>query len=605
SSIVFDALLPLNDLLSQRQYIEDNGWGWKNFATYVQVQPGTDLVALQSKMPAFLSRYVEDKQEIGFQSLYDIHTQPGLAFDSPDRISRNKISFFVVIAWFILSIAWINYINLSTARAMERAREVGIKKVIGARKLQLILQFMMESAAVNVIAIAAALMLATAFLPFFRDIVQKNISFGFSDPGFWAFLGGIAVIGSIASGLYPAFILSSFNVNAVLKGGVHGRAGKYSLRHGLVVFQFACSLILIAMTVVVYRQVAFMATEVSWGKMDQVLIVKAPRIIEDEHRNPRALAFKQEIKNLSAVKNVSSSAGVPGGGYTFTTVMRKSGTDADDTQSGNVIWVDPDFIKTYEIELLSGKGWEDENDFTESAVIINETALRNFGIENPDVALHEQIIFENDTFRIAGVMKDEHWNSLKHANVPILFLPHQVVAHTFSIRLQTTDFKGTVARVEALFKKTFPGNPFEFYFLDEFFNRQYKDDQRFGKIFSAFTLFAILISCMGLVGLTAFSITRKLKEISIRKVLGASTGKIILLLLSETFVLIGVASVISLPIMWYAANSWLESFAFRMRLTADVFVLPIVLLGVLCVIAVIGNVVRGARSNPANILKSE
>jgi putative ABC transport system permease protein len=251
SDLTFDFLFPLHDLLQDKFYQEDDGWGWKNFTTYVQLHPHANVEVVTAKLPQFISKYQKGKQDISFQPLYDIHTQTGLAFDSSDRVSRDKIYFYILIAIFILCIAWINYINLATARATERGREVGIKKVLGAQKKQLILQFLFESAIINSVAVSIAVILGRAMLPVFSSIVGKNLAFDFYDARLWLLLGGLAFIGSLVSGLYPAFVLSSFRVIAVLKGGGDKISNTFSLRKVLVVFQFACSLILICLTLVI------------------------------------------------------------------------------------------------------------------------------------------------------------------------------------------------------------------------------------------------------------------------------------------------------------------------------------------------------------------
>lgn len=606
SSIAFDFLLPIRDLLKQQQYLEDDGWGWKNFMTYIEVQPNADIKALTSKMPGFISKYVIGKQDVTFQSLYDVHTQTGLTFDSKDRISRGKIYFFILISVFILCIAWVNYINLTTARSIERAREVGIKKVVGAHKIQLVMQFLLESAIINIFAVVLALLMAIALLPYFEQIVDKHFGVNFYDVRLWLFLGGLAIFGSLVSGIYPALILSSFKITTVLKGGAEKITNTFSLRKALVVFQFACSLTLICIAFVVHRQIGFMEKLVSRLNMDQILIVKAPYIIEQESAEQRLLTFKQQIQNLSSVKSACSSGGIPGGGYSFSTTMRKRGDALENQKGAHVINVDPDFIETYNIQIVAGKRW-DPNAYSseDKSLIINETALSTFGIKNADEALNNHIIFENDTFSIAGVMKDFHWNSLKSASVPIVFRSVKILQHTFSIRLNTNDYKASISQIRSLFREAFPGNPLEYYFLDDFFNQQYKDDQSFGKVFGSFAIFAVLISCLGLLGLTAFTTDKKQKEISIRKVLGATNGKIISMLSKDFLRLVLLASLFSIPIMWFLTERWLNTFAFRMTLSWDVFVVPIAILTFVCMITIVANIWRGANVNPARVLKSE
>lgn len=604
TSLAFDFLLPLEEVLNQQQYKEDDGWGWKNFTTYIETYPNTDIKDVSGKMPAFISKYVQGRQEITFQPLRDIHTRTGLAFDSTDRVSRSKIYFFILIATFILAIAWINYINLATALAIERSREVGIKKAIGANKRQLVIQFLSESAIINFAAIGLALLMAIGMLPFLENLVGKTLALDFGDIRLWVLLAALGISGTLASGLYPAFVLSSFRTTAALKGS-GGKEIAFPLRKGLAAFQFTCSLILIALTLVVHRQVRYMEQQAYQMDMDQILIVRAPYILDANSRDQRLMTFKQQLQALSFVKGVSTSAAIPGGGYTFTTVMRKQGVEADNTKSGNVIWVDPDFIDTYNIEIISGSSWKLHAGSRLKTIIINETALSEFEIDDPEEALTQAIIFENDTFAIQGVMKDFHWNSLKMGNVPIILLSHEIVNHTFSIRLSTTDYHAAVSRVESLFGAAFPGNPIEYFFLDEFFNSKYRDDQNFGKIFASFGTLAIVIACLGLLGLTAFTTEKRLREISIRKVLGASAGNITSLLSRDLLEVVIVAGFTSLPVVWYAASAWLNTFAFRIQLTWDIFTLPVVTLSAMCLLTVTTHILRSVHANPAKVLKSE
>lgn len=604
TSLLFDFLLPLEELLKDRQYREDDGWGWNNFTTYIETYARANIQDVARKMPAFISRYNRKQMDISFQPLYDIHTRTGLAFDSGDRVARGKVYFFMLIAILILAIAWINYINLATARAIGRSREVGIKKVIGAHKKQLVAQFLFESAIINFAAIGLALLMAFAMLPLLEHLVGKKLAFDFTDIRLWVLLGTLGISGTLVSGLYPAFILSSFNITSALKGGAE-KGATFSLRKGLVVFQFASSLILIALTLVVHRQVRYMERQAYQMDMDQVLIVRAPYILEGDNQSQHLLMFKRQLENLSFVKDVSTSAGIPGGGYTFSTTMRKQGVDRDDTKSANVIWVDVDFIDTYNIQMLSGRRWNLHLGSENNMVIINETALTMFEIKDPEEALGERIIFENDTFAIQGVMKDFHWNALKTGNVPIILLPHEIVNHTFSIRLSTTDYHEAVSSVESLFSTSFPGNPIDYFFLDEFFNSKYRDDQNFGRIFASFGTLAIIIACLGLFGLTAFTTDKRLREISIRKVLGASAGNITSLLSRDVLEVVIVAGVISLPVVWYAASAWLNTFAFRVQLTWDIFTLPVVMLTAMCLLTVTTHILKGVHANPAKVLKSD
>ena len=611
SHFTFDFLLPMHNLLRSGQYTNDDGWGWTNFYTYIELNPHADLKAVEAKFPAFIDKYrgkelaeSNSKNVLNLQPILDIHLSPGLAYDPSATISINTIYFFIIISIFILSIAWVNYINLSTARAMERAREVGIKKSIGALKSQLISQFIFESVLVNFLGVVIAAFIAIGLLPVLGDIVNKELSFDYSDPRFWLILGGLFVVGSFISGLYPAFVLSSFKITTVLKGNAEKQGGGFSLRKALVVFQFASSLVLIAGTFAIYRQIVFMRNQDKGLTMEQMLIVNGPSVLQQNAKD-RLVSLKNELKEIPGVIEVATSANIPGGGHNWGTGMRRDGAPREDNKDGRVVWVDPAFIETYGITILAGRNFNPEIASDMESVLVNEAALKTFGLGDPEHALEERIIVGGDTTAILGVLKNYHWNSLKTEHEPWLFKADTISRRYFSIHLSGVNINMTIKKVEEKYKEAFPGNPFDYYFLDDFFNNQYKAEQQFASIFSLFAILAILIACLGLWGLAAFTTTQKLKEIGIRKVLGASVSSIMSLLSWQFFKLVLIASVLAIPLTWYGIDSWLSNFAFRIGLEWDLFVVPVVILAVIALGTVSLQIFRGANVNPAKILRTE
>lgn len=608
----FDFLLPTHNLLRNGQYQNDDGWGWNNFVTYVELHDNTDAKKVEEKLPAFIDKYQgkdlaqsNSKMVLNLQPIRSIHLSPGLRHESNATISVNTIYFFIIISIFILAIAWVNYINLSTARALERAREVGIKKSIGAHRTQLMMQFIFESVLVNFLGVVLAVLIAIGLLPTLAEIVGKEFSFDFSDPRFWMILTGLFLVGSIISGSYPAFVLSSFNITEVIKGKVEKVGGGLSLRKSLVVFQFASSLILIAGTFAIYRQVMFMRTQDKGLTMEQMLVINGPSVLEQQGAKERLISLKNELKEIPGVRSVATSGAIPGGGYNWGTGMRKDGAANEENKTGSVVWVDPDFVSTYGITVLSGRSFNPAIASDMESVLVNEAALTAFGLGTPDQALNERIILGGDTVAILGVLKNYHWNSLKSEHTPWLLKADSISRRNFSIHLSGGNLSETIAKVEATYKEVFPGNPFDYYFLDDFFNNQYKDDQQFASIFSLFAILAIVIACLGLWGLASFTTTQKLKEIGIRKVLGASAGSIMSLLSWQFFKLVLIASALALPITWYGIDTWLGNFAFRIGLQWDLFVVPIVVLSVLAIGTVSFQIYRGANINPAKTLRSE
>ena len=599
-------------MLRNGQYTHDDGWGWNNFVTYIELNPNTDVKRVEEKMPVFIDKYSgkdlatsNSKNVLTFQPILNIHLNPGLNHETSSTVSVNMIYFFIIIAIFILAIAWINYINLSTARAMERAREVGIKKSVGAFRSQLITQFILESVLVNFLGIAIATLIAIGLLPILGEIVNKDLSFDFSDYRFWLILTGLFFVGSLISGVYPAFVLSSFKTTEVLKGKSEKITGGFSLRKALVVFQFASSLILIAGTFAVYRQVVFMRDQDKGLTMEQMLIVNGPSVLDQKSAKARLITLKNELKKIPGVVHVTTSGAIPGGGYNWGTGLRKDGTQESESKSGSIVWIDPDFVETFGITVLSGRAFNPEITSDMKSVLVNEATLKAFGLGDAEHALQERIILGGDTVAILGVLKNYHWNSLKTDHSPWLFKADTISRRYFSIHLSGKNMSETIRQVEHQYKEAFPGNPFDYYFLDDFFNNQYKDEQQFAKIFSLFAMLAIVIACLGLWGLASFTTAQKLKEIGIRKVLGASVASILNLLLWQFLKLVLIASVLALPLIWYGVNSWLGNFAFRIGLQWDLFVVPVVILIMLALGTVSLQILRGANINPAKILRSE
>jgi putative ABC transport system permease protein len=612
SHFTFDFLFPIHNLLRNDQYTHDDGWGWNNFVTYVQLHPHTTASTVEKKLPGFVEKYrgsdlakSNSKIVLGLQPIRNIHLNPGLGYETSATISTGTIYFFIIISIFILAIAWINYINLSTARAMERAREVGIKKAIGALKSQLIFQFIFESVVVNFFSVVLAALIAIGLLPVLEEIVNKQLVFDYGDPRFWLILAGLFVTGSIVSGAYPAFVLSSFNITAVLKGTLERASGGFSLRKALVVFQFASSLILIAGTFAVYRQIMYMRDQDKGLTMEQMLIVNGPKVVDGKTVKERLISLKNEIKRIPNITNVATSGAIPGGGHNWGTGMRKDGDQLADNKDGRIVWIDPDFISTYGITVLSGRAFNPEIVSDMRSVLVNEAALKSFGLGDAEHALQERMILGDDTVAILGVLKNYHWTSLKTEHTPWLFKADTISGRAFSIHLTGNDMTGTIKKVEQKYKEAFPGNPFDYYFLDDFFNSQYKDEQQFGKIFSLFAGLAIVIACLGLWGLAAFTTSQKLKEIGIRKVLGASVTSIMSLLSWQFFKLVLIASIIAVPLTWFGVDSWLSNFAFHIGLRWDLFVVPVIILAILALGTVSLQIFRGANVNPARILRTE
>ncbi len=616
SQFKFDFVVSMEKLLQSNQYQQSDGWGWSNFNIYVLLNPNVDVESFEAKLPQLVEKYrgenlADNNQEsiLSLEPFYDIHLYSAVNDDVDvlDKSNSDNVYFFALIAVFILLIAWVNYINLSTARSVERAKEVGVKKSMGANRKQLIAQFLSESVLVNLIALALAVFLAFLALPVLRDLTGKSLTLNiFNESSAATILIATFGLGTLLSGLYPAFVLSSHRAISVLRGKYSGSSSGLLLRKGLVVFQFACSMVLIAGTFAVYSQIKYMQSQKLGLNIDQVLVVEGPSIIGSGDEFRASLnSFKTELLREPAIQHVASSTNVPGGGFNWGTEMRRDGTDRSENKSGNVSWIDKDFIDTYQLELISGQDYQELSPEGGNGVIINEKAVEVFGLGDPQEALTHNLIVSGDTIRVRGVMKNYHWNSLQSDFVPVLLAPTRGTTNKFSVKLQSDDLQQTIAAVEKWYKEIFPGNPFTYYFADDFFNKQYQADNQFGQIFGVFASLAILVACLGLFGLASFTAVQRTKEIGVRKVLGASVFSVLLLLSKYFLILIAVAAVVATPLIYFGLDSWLDNYAFRIAIGLELFALPALALMAIAILTVSYHSLSAARLSPARSLRSE
>ncbi len=601
----FDLLLPMHNLLQTDFYRNDHA-RWDNFHTYLELNSSSDIANINKRIPAFEKKYRgEDKDSkksnLQFQPLLDIHNSPVL--ENPGSQQRT-IYFFAIVAAFILVIAWINYINLSTARAMERAREVGVKKVLGVFRRQLILQFIFESALINLIGIFIACILAWLTLPLLNQLIEQSLKFNFLDSNLWMVILILFFVGTLGAGVYPALILSSYKASEVIKGKIVKSTKGLSLRNGLVVFQFAASMILIVATFGVYRQVNFMKAQNKSFETRQIVIIKGPELSESKGLGERVKVFRNEVQQFSFVEKVCTSFSLPGEEASISTTMRKEGKPSEDGRVGNLYWIDPYFIDFYKIPLVAGKNWNPDVNSEMDAVIINEEAVKVFQLGTNEEALKEKIQTPLRTYSILGVVKNHHWNSAKRPIVPMLFAAEQVSTASLSIKLKG-DIQRSMELIRSKFETTFPGNTFNYYFLDDAYNTQYKEEIQVGKLFSAFAMLAVLIGCLGLWGLASFTTIHRTKEISIRKVLGASVNSILILLSRQFLKPLLIGSMIVLPIIWIGVARWLEQFPYRIQFTIDLFLIPLLILTFIALATISFQTIRAATTNPVNSLKNE
>ncbi|MDW7694451.1 FtsX-like permease family protein [Flammeovirgaceae bacterium SG7u.111] len=619
SHLQFDLLMPIQFMLSHwRMYKESDGWKWQDFTTYVAIDKTQNLGETAAKIDQLVRVHLggalkEFNIEVnsGFQAVPDIHlTSDGLNGEiAKNNGNSENILYFAIIGIFILVIAWINYVNLSTARAMHRAKEVGVRKSIGAKRRQLVSQFLVESVLINVLAAVLALGIAYYLLPVLSAIVGKEISFAIlQDAAFWQGFLFILMLGSLLSGLYPAFVLSSFKPISVLKSVKLSYSGGFNLRKNLIVFQFFISIILISGTYLVYKQISYMKGKDLGFDMEKILVVNGPRVVLEKNRESLGALyqqFKTESQQFHTIGAVTATSDVPGKGYTWSEGAWKPNQLQEENIMVNAVLVDTAFGRTYGLDYLAQASSPSQISVDQEYIIVDEETVKSFDLGLPSGALNEKVIYGGDTLEIVGVVKNMHWNSVKEKYSPIFYVIDNQYGAYYSIQMNLSDIPESISHIEQAYKKAFPDDPFDHYFLDDDFNRQYQADLQFGNLFSAFSILAIFIACLGLFALVSYSATLRIKEIGIRKVLGASVGNLMLLLSKEYFFLLIIAILLAAPVVLIGGNNWLENYAFRTEISIDFILIPALVLVLIAVITVSYRTYRSAKSNPVNALRKE
>lgn len=591
-------------------WYEEDSWNGNNEYTYLLMAPGTDLNRFNRKLTDFS---ISMKEKLGedrltAEPIKKIHLYSTKSFEPEPPGNAQSVYFLLIIAIAILVIAWVNYINLSTARALERAREVGIRKIMGSGRTQLIFQFLSESFIVNFLAAGLAFTLFLLAFPYFRDITGQPLPSPISsEPNFWYQFLGILATGSLLSGSYPTLVLSSFHPVAVLKGKLRSSSHGQWLRKGLVVFQFSATAVLLISMVTVYLQINHLRSTDLGMQIDQTLVVRAPRI--DSTYRSGFQAFKTGLLQRPEIQSVARSEAVPGlslNDLSTTDNIKRIGYES---QTGSYNYyhynVDADFIPTLKMSLLAGRNFE-EGKPNEDQVIINEEAVHRLGFANASEALGSKISFQTrwpgGPSTIIGVLHNYYQRSPKEAHIPMIFY-YKEDASFFSLRFKTQKVKETLADVKAVWNQAFPNSVFQYFFLDQKYNQQYQADARFGEVIALFSGLAIFIACLGLLGLSSYIIVQRTKEIGIRKVLGASGLQIVRLLSQDFIKVIVIASLIAVPIAWYTMESWLSNYTVRITQSVYVFAFPVITILIVALVIVSLQTFKVAQSNPVDALR--
>lgn len=630
SHLQFDILISFNIMSEKWGY---DVWGWPEFYNYIKLKQGTDPEKVEAKLPAFREKYLAERmKQYKFQSIFhlqpitDIHLKSNFTLEQSANGSERTVYFLSLLAAFILVIAWINYINLSTSKSLERSKEVGLRKVVGASKYQLVSQFFFDALLVNLLALTISLGIIPFSLNWLGNVVSKDIA-GFVytsgwwySSSFWLLVAAVVLGGVLLAGLYPALVFSSFRPAVVLKGKFFKSQSGIAIRRYMVSFQYILSIFLVAGTITIYRQLAYMNTmDVGYAK-DQILVLKTPAVYDSTIQDKIGY-LKNELKQYPAVKEVSVSSDIPGHVITDLNKIRRLTQDPGDGFMTYIQGIDPDFTTTFDVEVIAGRSFEEGESMSPVfgrsrgpakpvKVVINESVAAGLGYENPEAAIHEKIAFAYGSgehiAEVIGVVKNYHQTSLKEKYKPILYIyPGDVTWRYISLRVNTDNITNSLSSIRKTYESAFPGGVFEYFFLNDHFNSQYKADQQFAAIFTTFTLLAILVSCLGLLGLSIFATTQRTKEIGIRKVLGASFAAILLLFSKDSVRILIVSYLIAVPAIYFAASQWLSNFAFHTGMGWEIYILPplgllLISLGTICAVCI-----RTAFINPSISLRQE
>jgi len=610
-------ILPLSGAGMDKERM--SSWQWQQFFTYIKVKEGTDIGQLQAKFQEAVRKEADPRnRQAGFtyvpflQSLHDVHLESAdFIYDNAKRGNADYVKGLTIIAVFVLLIAGFNFVNLATARSFRRAKEIGVRKVIGADRKQLVLQFIGETVLLSFISILIAVAALFLLLPYLNSFTGKAIEFNpFTNPVLAVILLGITVTIGILAGIYPALMMSQFQPIKVLKGLKSSGRGQASvLRQGLVVVQFSLSALLIVCATVVYRQINFLHQKDLGFNKDQIVYFYAQGEIE---KDPEA--FKTELLRSPGVVSATAGYGLPGDVLAGDGI-KVPGKDGEKEYPANLFIVDFDYIKTLGLSVIAGRDFSKAYATdAEKAFVINETAVKELGFGTPEQAIGRELAWSkwvpdsvNPVKRgnVIGVVKDFHYKSLhEKVSTAVLEIYPQVVAKV-AIKVRTDDLANTIAFIRSAWNNFSPDYPFSYSFLDENFDKMYKSEDKLNTLLLIFTCMAIFIGCMGLFGLAAFSAEQRVKEIGIRKVLGASVISIVAMLSKSFLRLVLIASLVAFPIAWWIMNRWLEDFPYRVLISWWVFAISGLAALAIALLTISFQTIKAALSNPVTNLRTE
>lgn len=618
SDIRYDMVFSLETL---RNPANLNGNDWANLDnlgseyidTFFLLKENVDYRKLEKKMNILRKEAAEEDNGVKFRLQPAANMHLAASLNEPLQTTGNVKYVYMLagIALLILLIAWFNYVNLSTANSLKRAGEVGVRKSVGATQGNLIGQFLSESLLTNLLGFGLALVLVVSLQPFFVELIGKDVSLELlAETPVWSYGLGMLLAGTLLSGLYTAWVLSNFKPIETLKGKVTNNTKGVWLRKGLVVGQFAISTCLILATIVIYMQLQYMQNMDLGIESKQMLVVQGPQIGQDSAFATRKSAFAGALAQESFVEEYGTSGSVPGRFYNFMTsgFTQPGSQPKDELKAYAFAIIGNRYLKTYGIPLVAGRNFTPQEVAVEwndnSKVLLNERAVAELGFRSPEEALRTKVKWDERYLDVIGVVADYHHTSVQNSIDPMVFYPQNSTGY-YSIRLTHDRMGKKMATLEKLYKASFPGNPFEYFFVDETYQKAYAEERQYSQLFTAASILAIFIACLGLFGLATFTVESRTKEIGVRKVLGASLASVVVLLSKDFLKLVGVAILIASPVAAYFLNEWLQDFAYRIDIEWWVYGLTALLAASIAVVTVGYQSIKAGLMNPVDSLRSE
>jgi len=611
SHMNFHVLLPVETWKTfANPAVLQNPWRWDGFLTYILLREPTHRSIVEEKIPDLIERKTgawyretDQKIEISLQPLLDIHLNSNFNDELSHNGNQQIVFFLSVIAVLVLLIAWINYVSIATVRSLDRAKEVGIRKVLGGIRPQLIGQFLTEAFIVNFFSLLLALLIVYLAFPNFSNLFERNFSTDFFlNPLFLAFVSMLLLLSTLLTGMYPAFFLSAIQAAEILKGKFSSTNRGNVLRRLTVFIPFTATVILLIGLFSIYLQIEYLKTRELGFDPRNKLVVRDSEVYDSLY-NHRVEVFKTKLLQIPGVENLTYLSHLPGQHIDFYNDVKRLGADKNDMNEYRFLRVDEHFVDALNLKLLAGNSFTSTSQVRKE-IMLNERAARLLGFKSPEDALDQKACYNQDTVTIKAVIQDYHHEAPKAKIPPTYYEYFPNGGFYYLLPISNTSVQ-VVNDVKKLFEEIFPGQPFNYFFLDQQYDSQYHTDEKFQKIVFIFLFILLIITCSGLFSLSSYAAQSRTKEIGIRKVMGASVKEVVFIMLREYTYIILTAVIVGVPVAYFTIHNWLESFSMRIELRWWMFVLPVVIVLVIALMSVIVQTLRAAYANPANTLKHE